>query len=117
MALTNNLKRSIDLPVFEWTRFAPSVSAGTTCTEVAENSLYNVQHGRYIYYLVSSALFWRYDTWSDSWTELSSPITALAVWSTMQFLSEYGFEGRVLSGSATTVQIPTYYGKVLRGFD
>jgi len=80
MAITNSLKQQVDLPVWEWCRLAPAVSSSVSSACAAENSLYHVNHGRYIYYMqaVSSTPvagtasnqgtgFFRYDTVTDSY--------------------------------------------------
>jgi len=60
MTVTNNNIKQVDLPVWEWCRFAPTISTAysSLCTG-GENQ-------RYIYYMVSVVLY-RYDTYSDGW--------------------------------------------------
>ena len=111
------LKKGFDRPLFEQTEMAPAVSAATTCSATAQNSLFHVLHGRYIYYLIGTGSFWKYDTWADSWVGLTPPPTAPLTYSTMRFLSSYGYEGRTLSATASTVTIPGYFGQTLKGFD
>ena len=42
MPLVNNLKKQVDLPVWEWTRFSPVVpTAGLSCSCTADNQLVN----------------------------------------------------------------------------
>ena len=117
MALTNNLRKQVDMPVWEWARFAPAVSAATTCSYTADNGQFHVSFGRYIYYFISSTSFWRYDTWSDTYLQLASaPITA-ATWTTMRFAGSRGYEGRVISAGSSTLTIAGVFGNQLKSFD
>ncbi len=104
MALTNNLKKQVDLPVWEWMRFNP---AGNTS---ALTALTTARDGldRYMYYFASNVLY-RYDTWGDTWQQLSTNVTpagALAV----QYVKNQGFRGMVLNATSTTLQIPSVGG-------
>lgn len=118
MSLTNNqLRVQVDNPIWEWCRIAPVVSSALSCSCTSDNSNFNAQFGRYIYYLISATSFWRYDTWADTYLQLTSPPTATATWASMRFSGNYGFEGRVLSAGASTITIPAYFGQVLRGYD
>ena len=117
MALTNNLRKQVDLPVWEWARFAPAVSSALSCSCVADNTNFNLLHGRYIYYLISATAFWRYDTWSDGYEQLASPSIALTTVSSMRFAGARGYEGRVLSATSTTFVSAGLSGKTLKGFD
>lgn len=117
MSITNSLKRQIDLPVWEWSRFAPAVSSSISSTTSAENSNFHSQHGRYIYYLITATSFWRYDTWTDTYIQLASPPVAPASFSNMKFVGSTGFEGFVLGASSSTVTMPAYTGQALKSFD
>lgn len=106
MALDNKLKKQIDLPVWEWCRFAPTATSAVstmTTTEDGEN--------RYIYYLVGS-LFYRYDTYADTWQQLASPNISPATAVSMRMTMNRGFHGRVLSSTSSTVTIPGLRGPV-----
>jgi len=117
MGLVSSIRKQVDRPSWEVLRFAPATSSSTSTSCTGYNSNFHVQHGRYIYYLISSASFWRYDTWTDTYVGLSSPITALTTFTTMRFLQSYGYEGRVLSAATGSVTIPAYFGQSLKGFD
>ena len=69
-AVTLNLKRIIDLPIYQWLRFLPVASAAGAC-------MCNDERGtdRYIYFLLSATSFWRYDTWTDTFQQLANPPT------------------------------------------
>lgn len=117
MALQNNLRLQLDLPTWEWMRFAPVVSSALSSATSTKNSLYHEQHGRYIYYLISATSFWRYDTWTDTYVQLTPPPIATSVFSSMVFSATHGVDGAVISASSTTLQIPAFFGEVYKGFD
>lgn len=116
MSIVSALKTQVDLPVWEWTRFAPTASAAISSTCVPDNTL-NVLQGRYVYYLQASAVFYRYDTWTDAWEVLTPPVTALATFSSMTALENFGHEGRVLSATSTTFTAPGISAKLAVGYD
>jgi hypothetical protein len=115
MALTNNLKPQVDLPVWEWMRFNPvGNTSELTCLTTARDG-----SSRYLYYfsVISSAgVLFRYDTISDTWQRLStvnvSPVTLLNV----KYVKNQGYRGQVLSASSTTLQIPST-GLDLTGYE
>ena len=117
MSITNNLKKQIDLPVFEWTRFAPLQSSAISCTCTADNSNLHFSFGKYIYYLIGATSFWRYDTYSDTYLQLSSPPITPVTWSSMRFASGTCTISNILSATSTTALIPAYFGKTYKGFD
>ena len=117
MTLVNTLKTQVDLPVWEWLRFAPANSSAVSCTCAADNSNYNSQHGRYIYYLIANGSFWRYDTWTDTYLQLSSPPYTPTTASSMRFSGAIGYYGRVISATANTIVSSAHYGEALKGFD
>lgn len=117
MTLVNTLRTQVDLPVWEWLRFAPANSSGLSCTCAADNSNYHPQHGRYLHYLIANGSFWRYDTWTDTYLQLSSPPYAPATTSTMRFSGAVGYYGRVISATSSTMTSSAHYGELLKGFD
>lgn len=70
MPVTLNLKRGIDLPVFQWLRFLPVASAAGACMCTDKRGT-----DRFIYMLLGAASFWRYDVWTDSFQQLANPPT------------------------------------------
>jgi hypothetical protein len=111
MTLINNLKPQVDLPVWEWLRFAPTVTAAgfCTCTDESENS-------RYIYYLGSlTSGFYRYDTICDSWQTLAAPQIVPAAASSMRYTIYGGYRGRVIAATNTTLTIAGLAGKKFLG--
>lgn len=117
MAVTNGLRPQVHSPIWRQTRYMPAVSTALSSACSADNSNFNAQFGRYIYYLIAAATFWRYDTWTDTVIGLTAPPVAPATWSAMEFLDMEGFEGRVLSATSTTMTIPAYSGQALASYD
>jgi hypothetical protein len=110
MALTNNLKKQVDLPVWEWMRFNPAGNtSGLTCLTTARDGL-----DRYMYYFASNVLY-RYDTWGDTWQQLSTNVTPVGALNA-KYVKNQGFRGQVLSATSNTIQIPSTGGNNLHGF-
>ena len=109
MAVTNNLKPQVDLPVFEWCRLAPTASAAPSATCMSEDGL-----NRYLYYLTGST-FYRYDTYADAWQELATPPTAPVTFSSMEYSPQRGHFCTVISAGASSVTVGGIYGKRLDG--
>jgi hypothetical protein len=103
MPITNNLKKQIDQPVWEWSRFAL-----TTFNSPASGFATAIDGSdRYIYYQYPG-IFQRYDTWSDTWASLSPPSWYASVTvASMVYSKSQGNRGRVLSGGASTITIPS----------
>jgi hypothetical protein len=98
MPVTLNLKRGIDLPVYQWLRFLPVTSAAgaSMCTDVRGTN-------RFIYMLLGAANFWRYDTWTDSYQQLASPPSnSFAAGVSLAFDASRGAEGYVWLTAALT---------------
>lgn len=113
MALTNNLKPQVDLPVWEWCRFAPTASVALSGMATADDG-----SARFIYY-ISASTFYRYDTYADSWQQLATPNVAPLTVLSLRYTGFRGYHGRVLSATSTTIQIgglrgPTLNGKTLK---
>jgi hypothetical protein len=111
MSVTMNLKKQVDTPVWEWTRFAPATTTSISCTTCGDLP----KDSRYMYYIVSSA-FYRYDTWTDTWMQLASPNTTPLAFTSMKYSSFGGFRGRILGVSGSTqMLLPSLMGDVLSG--
>lgn len=113
MSLTNNLKPQVDLPVWEWCRFAPTASVALSGMATADDG-----SARFIYY-ISASTFYRYDTYADSWQQLATPNVAPLTVLSLRYTGFRGYHGRVLSATSTTIQIgglrgPTLNGKTLK---
>jgi hypothetical protein len=100
MALTNNLKTQVDLPVWEWMRFAPLNSSALNCLTTACDG-----SSRYLYYFGTTVLY-RYDTIGDSWQQLSTNFTPVTVLNA-KYVKNQGYRGQVLSATSTTLQLPS----------
>lgn len=104
---TNKFIPQLHIPSWGWCRQTPVVSAAGSSSCSAKNSLYHSYHGRFIYYLFSSTNFWKYDTITDGWTQLSSPPVAIATYSSLTFRGDSGVLGMVISATSSTVRLPT----------
>lgn len=105
MALTNNLKPILDQPVWEWARFAPAATSALSglCTSEDGDS-------RYMYYLVNN-IFYRYDTVTDSYLQLASPLVAPVTALSIKYSKYSGNRATVLSQiNSTKLQIPYIAG-------
>lgn len=107
MAVTNNLKPTVDLPIFELTNQSPLATVAASGITTAEGG-----DSPFIYYLNTST-FYRYDTVADTWQQLASPPTAATTLLKMRYTRRRGFHGRVLSATSTTVRIASPRGGVL----
>lgn len=118
-ALTSNtLTRQVDLPTWEWTRFAPASSSAISSTCSADNGNFlPEEHGRYIYYLISATQFFRYDTWADVYQQLSTPPLSPVTFSAMKYSAALGVEDRVIAASTNTITVPAASSQALLGYD
>jgi len=109
MALTNNLVKQVDLPVWEWMRFAPVATGALTCLTTARDGL-----DRYLYYYGSNVLY-RYDTWGDSWQQLSTNATPVGALNA-KYVRNQGFRGTTISVPASNkLQIASTCGNNVVG--
>jgi hypothetical protein len=107
MAMTNNLKKQLDLPLWEWLKESPAGSnTPGTCTSTAQDG-----KNRFIYYQYPG-LFYRYDTWADSWIALIPPTYYATSGATaMRLSTSQGNRGRILESlSSTQFRIPYLAG-------
>ena len=99
MAVTNLLKQQVDQPVFEWMRFCP-VASGI-------NGLFGLdgQTGeRFLYQIGSAAsVNYRYDTYSDSWQEISPCQTSISSTVKGKVSKSHGHRGHVISATSNTI--------------
>jgi hypothetical protein len=118
MALTaNQLRKQVDLPVWEWLRFSPVVpTTGLSCSCVADNSFFNENSGRYIYYLLNATNFWRYDTIADTYEQLASPAQAPLTASSMRFAGSQGYYNRIITASSTSFTTGLPFGATAVGY-
>lgn len=107
MSVTSQLKPIVDLPVFEWARFAP--------VNTASSSAYT-RDERYIYYIYQTA-FWRYDTYNDSWQQLATPVLGIGNLTDLTYCNTQGYYSRAIGsgGGNNTIQLAGLVGNVLVG--
>ena len=109
MALTNNNKKVIDLPVFEWLRFAPGASSALSSLCYGDTN-----DERYMYYQIGVNLY-RYDTYSDGWDLLANmnwtPTTVVAT----KYSTFGGLRGDVLAATNNTIKFAGLNGNILVG--
>jgi hypothetical protein len=113
MALTNTLKTQVDVPVWEWCRFAPTATTAISALTTAK-----VMPTRYLYYQVSGTLY-RYDTWTDSWHQLQScQNTAPTIMAANAYSSAVGHYGRAIGGGGGNdkIQLAGMSGNTLVGY-
>jgi hypothetical protein len=114
----NTLAKQVDLPSWEWTRFAPAASSAISSSCSADNGNFlPSEHGRYIYYMISATNFSRYDTWTDMFQQLQSPPIAPVTFSAMKFAGAIGPEGKVIAATSTTLQLPAVTQNAMVGYD
>lgn len=108
--MANNNKRLMDLPTWEFLRQLPTATTGLSSSCASDDGL-----GRYIYYLISGS-FYRYDSTTDQWTQLASPLSTQVTFSRMVYSKFGGYFGRVIDSTASTVRIPGLAGNILGGY-
>jgi hypothetical protein len=103
--LSNNLRKIVDAPVWEWTRFAPVATAAisATCSDDV----------RYFYYF--STTFWRFDAWADTWQQLATPNQTPTVVASLKYQTKQGNRGNVLAATSTTLKIAGIQSDILTG--
>lgn len=118
MALTaNQLRKQVDLPVWEWLRFSPvTPTSGLSASCVGDVSELNENNGRYIYYLLNATNFWRYDTISDTYQQLATPINAPLTASSLRFNGAHGYYNKVISATSTTLASGLPFGGSAIGY-
>jgi hypothetical protein len=80
-------------------------------------NFFAAEHGRHIYYLISGTQFVRYDTWTDMYQQLQSPPFLLANFSAMKFAGALSTDGKVISATSTTLQVPAITQDAMVGYD
>jgi hypothetical protein len=114
MAVTNNLKNVVDLPVWEWCRFAPAAT-----TAISSMTTGNTMGNRYLYYQIAAELY-RYDTVSDSWNRLTN-MTGFNIPTVMNnnvLSNSLGHPGQAIGsgGGNNTIQMAGLSGNALVGY-
>ena len=100
MPTVDNNKKQVDLPVWEWLRFAPVATSAVSTMVTSDDST-----ARYLFYLISG-LFYRYDTVTDSWQQLTGPNVAGLTAVSMSYTKFGGSRGNVLGATANSIILP-----------
>lgn len=93
MSVLNNNKMMLDRPMWEQLSFLPT-TAGVGGSSMTDDGV------RYIYWLnvtsTTAATFWRYDTWYDTWQQLTTPPTTTIAFGAIEYTDQIGgsFSGR-----------------------
>lgn len=111
MPVTNNVLKGIDLPFFELVNQAPTATAATAGMTTAEDG-----SQRYIYYLTTGNVFYRYDTQYDTWHQLANFIGTVTTGVSMRYTKRRGTHGKVISATSTSVTIGGLRGPTLDGY-
>ncbi len=116
MAINNSLKTLLDLPVWEWMRFAPSATATPSAMVGDWNNFYVGGTGRFGYYIVG-AVFYRYDTWTDSWHTLAATTNGVSYDESLIYNPVHGLFGKAIGPGpgSNTIQIGSVVGSALIG--
>jgi hypothetical protein len=114
MSFTSSIKPQVDLPVWEWCRFAPAAT-----TAVSSLTTGNTLGNRYLYYQVSTELY-RYDTITDSWNRLTN-MTNFSVPTIMNknvLTNALGHPGQAIGAGTgnNTIQMAGLSGTALVGY-
>ncbi len=111
MQVTNNLKKQVDLPVWEWCRFAPQ-----TTTAVSSLTTGNTLGNRFLYYQISNLLY-RYDTINDTWQQLqSTPANTPTIMNSNVLSNSHGHYGQAIAGGASTITLAGLSGQAMVGY-
>ena len=113
MSVTNNNVKQVDLPVWEWLRFAP------TSTTDASAVCSGGENNRFLYYYISHS-FYRYDTISDCWQVLSPQFQYQPSYYQggvcMKYSPYLGLRSNVLDATVNTLTIAGFRDNYLKGY-
>jgi hypothetical protein len=98
MSVTSKLKRGVDLPMWEWLRPLQIITSQPSTFAAGGKPA-----GRYIYYLpLTTNIPWRYDTYADGWTALTSPPFSQTTLTATTYNEKQGYQGRIISIPSST---------------
>ena len=102
---TVNNNKPVDMKqLWQQVEPAPVVSSAISAMTTSEDGL-----DRYIYYLVG-VLFYRYDTYANTWNKLAAPL-ATSGFVSMRYSKFGGSFGRIINATTNTARIPGLTGK------
>jgi hypothetical protein len=109
MAITNKLKPLLDQPVWEWTRFnvTPEQRSAMTTANGGPNR-------RYLYNL-NGTNFTRFDTYTDAFQLLQTPVTAPVSLVDITYKGYDGYYSNAIFGTTTTIAGSFIDGGVCKG--
>jgi len=112
MSVTSNLKKVVDIPVWEWLRPLP-IATNTSSSAPNTFATAGKPYARYIYHLAGATNgIFRYDTWSDSWSQVTSAPYSQATVAATRYNDSHGYHGRVISSpSLSSLQVGIPRGK------
>ena len=84
--MTNNNAYMLDRPQWEQVSFAPATGIAGSCNcDDNRRFIYN-----YFQTSTTTAQFWRYDTWADSWQQLATPATQTGSVGAIRYVESMG---------------------------
>jgi hypothetical protein len=113
MPITNNLKIQLDLPTWEWCRFAPANWDTNRPLTTAGDG-----RSRYLYgpnYIGATGYAYRYDTFTDAWQQMAQMIIAGTSTTSVQYTRHIGYFFRPTAATSTTVTGALLDGQHLQG--
>ena len=86
MTITNQNKMLVDLPMWEQLPFAPATGVAGTC--MVDDDRENL----YVYFqtAATTAQFWKFDTFANTWQQLATPATQTGTVANMEFVNISG---------------------------
>lgn len=109
MAYTNNNKKIWDTPIW-----LPTAQYRTATSATASMTTSKDTFGEYVYYLAGT-LFYKYDTYNDTWIKLASPNIAAVTASSIKYTPDDGYRGNCLDATANSMTIAGLNGDILIG--
>lgn len=112
MALVNRLRKIVDQPVWEWMRYIPFTTAATNTFILPPLT----GSGNQYIYAINNTDFWRYDTYSDSWSYINAGVpvgvtsTCTGTWKV-----DDGYHTYAISGSSSTITGAFLAGETVKG--
>ena len=113
MPLTNSLKPLLDIPTWEWCRFAPSNWDALRPITTSGDGLH-----RYIYgpnFISTTMYAYRYDTQSDAWQQMSQAVINGQSNTATQYTRHIGYGFRPITSASSTVTGALLDGERLKG--
>lgn len=113
MPLTNSLKPLLDIPTWEWAKFAPSNWDTNRPLTTSGDGL-----NRYLYgpnFISTTSYAYRYDTHSDAWQQMAQSVLNATNNTAVQYTRHIGYAFRALSSASATVVGALLDGEHLKG--